>query len=112
MIRRRPSRVSHYLTFTVALLLVISFFAQQFTTAAPRDKQEERQIAELVAQIVPRYHINQVHIDDAVSEQLFKRYFEDLDPLKLYFLQSDIDSFANARTTLDDSVKVGDLDFA
>ncbi len=108
MIRRRPSRASNKIAFAVAILLGMSFFAQQFSAAAPR----EQEIASLVAKIVPRYHINQVTIDDAVSEQLFNRYFDDLDPLKRYFVQSDIDEFAGKKTSLDDTVKVGNIDFA
>ncbi|MGD9855722.1 MAG: carboxy terminal-processing peptidase [Planctomycetaceae bacterium] len=108
MIRRRPSRASNNIVLALALLLGMSFFAQQFSAAAPK----EQEIASLVAKIVPRFHINRVTIDDAVSEQLFKRYFHDLDPLKLYFLQSDLDAFAGMRTSLDDSVKAGNVDFA
>ncbi|MCA9078297.1 MAG: carboxy terminal-processing peptidase [Planctomycetaceae bacterium] len=108
MIGRKPSRASSNLVLAIMLLLGMSFFAQQFSSAAP----EEQEIAKLVAQIVPRYHINQVEINDTVSEQLFDRYFDDLDPQKLYFLQEDIDRFSNARTLLDDAVKQGNVDFA
>ncbi len=108
MIRRRPSPASNKIAFAVAILLGMSFFAQQFSAAAPR----EQEIASLVAKIIPRYHINQVTIDDAVSEQLFNRYFDDLDRLKRYFVQSDIDEFASMKTSLDDTVKVGNIDFA
>lgn len=108
MIGRKPSRASSNLVLAVILLLGMSFFAQQFSSAAP----EEQEIAKLVAQIVPRYHINQVQINDTVSEQLFDRYFDDLDPQKLYFLQEDIDRFSQARTLLDDAVKQGNVDFA
>ncbi len=108
MIRRRSSRASNKIAFAVAILLGMSFFAQQFSAAASR----EQEIASLVAKIVPRYHINQVTIDDAVSEQLFNRYFDYLDRGKRYFLQSDIDEFAGMKTSLDDTVKVGNIDFA
>ncbi len=108
MIGRKPSRASSNLVLAVMLILGISFFAQHFSSAAP----EEQQIAKLVAQIVPRYHINQVQINDSVSEQLFDRYFDDLDPQKLYFLQEDVDRFAKVRKMLDDAVKVGNVDFA
>ncbi|MCA9026831.1 MAG: carboxy terminal-processing peptidase [Planctomycetaceae bacterium] len=108
MIGRKPSRASSKLVLAVMLILGTSFFAQQFSSAAP----EEQQIAKLVAQIVPRYHINQVQINDAVSEQLFDRYFDTWDSQKLYFLQEDIDRFSKVRTMLDDAVKVGNVDFA
>lgn len=108
MIHRRPTRTSNNVALALALLLGTSFFAQQFSAAAP----QEQEIAKRVAEIVPRFHINKVKIDDAISEQLYDRFFKDLDPQKLYFLKEDIDAFADKRKTLDDSVKAGDVEFA
>jgi len=108
MIHRRPSRTSNNVVLALALLLGMSFFAQQFSTAAP----QEQEIAKLVAETVPRFHINQVTIDDAVSEQLYDQFFKDLDPQKLYFLQKDLDDFAGMRKSLDDTVKAGNVEFA
>lgn len=105
---RKSSRATT--TLSVGLLLAIGtlFCAQQFSTAAPMDEET----AKLVAQMVPRYHLNQVRIDDTLSEQLFNKYFKDLDPQKLYFLKSDIDGFAPFKTALDDGIRKGDVEFA
>jgi carboxyl-terminal processing protease len=97
-------------TLSAALLFAIGtlFVAQQFSTAAPDDQETSK----LVAQMVPRYHLSQVRIDDELSKTLFEKYFRDLDPQKLYFLKSDIEAFEPFRTALDDGVKRGDVEFA
>jgi carboxyl-terminal processing protease len=97
-------------TLSAALLVAIGtlFVAQQFSVAAPTDEETSK----LVAQMVPRYHLNQVRIDDDLSKHLFAKYFKDLDPQKLYFLKADIEAFQTFQTALDDGVKTGDVEFA
>lgn len=65
-----------------------------------------------VAQLIEARHFEKQPIDDAVSIELFEDYIDAWDPNRLYFLKSDIDTFANYRTSLDDQVKVGQLSFA
>lgn len=55
-------------------------------------------------------HYNKQTLDDALSSQLFDAYLKSLDPSRLFLLQSDIDSFAKYRNTLDDSLRKGDLE--
>jgi carboxyl-terminal processing protease len=97
-------------TLSAALLFAIGslFVAQQFSTAAPADEETSK----IVAQMVPRYHLSQVRVDDELSKHLFEKYFKDLDPQKLYFLKSDIEAFEPFKTALDDGVKRGDVEFA
>ncbi|WP_046003134.1 carboxy terminal-processing peptidase [Pseudoalteromonas rubra] len=59
-----------------------------------------------------REHYKRFKLDDALSEQIFDRYIENLDYNKSLFLQSDIDKFANYRKQFDDALKKGKLDFA
>lgn len=82
------------------------------TTAAPRlaPTQEQAQTAYLSAQLLGRYHYKSVPLDDALSEKIFDRYLKALDPERLFFTQADVDSFAEARTRLDDAIQRGNLD--
>lgn len=73
---------------------------------------EDGKTAQMVASMVASRHINHPQIDDALSEKLLKRYIEVWDPQKLYFLQSDIDEFSKEKTTLDDKILKGDVQFA
>lgn len=64
---------------------------------------------EVVAKLENKHYRKQV-LDDALSSQLLDAYLKSLDPTRLFLLQSDIDSFARYRTTLDDALHKGDLE--
>ncbi len=44
-----------------------------------------------------RDHLTGQRIDDTVSERTLKSFIKDLDPLKLFFYQSDIDEFNRSK---------------
>ena len=70
---------------------------------------QQAQAALWSAQILTRYHYKAAPLDDAMSEKIFVNYVESLDREKNFFLQSDIDRFASARTQLDDAILGQDL---
>ena len=79
-------------------------------TASPLEPlQVESQAAHLSAEILTRYHYRRIPLDDASSSKIFDYYLKALDGEKIYFLQADIDSFANARTKLGDAILDEDL---
>lgn len=49
-------------------------------------------------------------LDDALSQEVFDRYLEALDPAKQFFTAQDVARFARYRTTLDDAIKGGELE--
>ena len=67
--------------------------------------------AKMAAKLLGDYHVSGRQIDDDTSRRLFERFFESLDPAKLYFERADLDHFRDYRTQLDDAVKRGDLSF-
>ena len=71
--------------------------------------RQEAQAAHLTAVLLSRFHYKGVVLDDALSEKVFDQYIKSLDPDKLFFIQSDIDQFAGARTKLDDAILTEDL---
>lgn len=105
----RPSfRTMTILTACVALLVGTTIFAQQAGTTAPA----EQMTAKLVTEMITRSHISQKPLDDRISAMLLKRMLKDLDPQKLYFLESDIEAVSKFRDQLDDLIRIGNLDFA
>ena len=66
----------------------------------------------MVCQLVHRFHISQKKIDDSISKKTLQRYIDSVDPLKLYFIQSDIEAFKKLETKLDDQLVRGDVKFA
>jgi carboxyl-terminal processing protease len=75
-------------------------------------RPEDRAIARAVKNMVESEHISKRVLDDELSIRAYDRFLNDLDSLKLYFLQSDIDDFARYRTKLDDLARNGDITFA
>lgn len=56
-----------------------------------------------------RYAYRPRALDDALSQTVFKDYFESLDGSKLYFTAQDLEKYANLRTGFDDAIKAGDV---
>jgi len=70
---------------------------------------QEPEAAQLAGEILSRHHYKPIALDDSLSSKIFDQYLKSLDGEKIFFLQSDIDSFADARTRLDDAILNGDL---
>ena len=84
--------------------------AEQATAAAPTAR--DSLVSKLIAQLMPRNHISGNELNDKISQRALDLFIESLDPLKLYFYQSDIDEFAAKSDQLDEMVRAGDLSFA
>ena len=81
---------------------------EEMTTARSAD----RQIIMGVAKIMRDQHLSKHKLDDEISTRAFDTYLKSFDPLKLYFLQSDVDGFAGSREKIDDFAGKGDMAFA
>ena len=82
------------------------------TTTAPKaitPDPHQALVDEAVAGLLQRYHYSKRPLDAAMSQEIFKHYLEDLDPNRSYFLQADVDGFANDKLTLGDDIRDGDL---
>ena len=86
--------------------------AIQVQPAPPKATIQDRMIAKTIAAQVPNLHISGEQLDDKISERALDLFIDRFDPLKLYFYQSDVDSFRKYRDQLDDMVKRGDLELA
>ncbi|NUQ63056.1 MAG: carboxy terminal-processing peptidase [Pirellulales bacterium] len=73
---------------------------------------KDRQIALTVTSLLKREHLSKHKLDDEISERCFQMFLKSLDPMKLYFYQSDIDGFQRQQKELDDAMRRGDVKFA
>ena len=80
--------------------------------AAAKPGPNDRQITLAVRSYLEREHFTRRPIDDEIARRWFGIFLEALDPMKVYFLQSDVDAFMQRRDSLDDLVKRGDVSFA
>jgi carboxyl-terminal processing protease len=74
---------------------------------APQKQQE--QAAQLSSQFLTRYSYRPVALDDSLSVKIMDRFIKSLDPDRMIFLQSDINTFMADSTKIDDAIKTEDL---
>jgi carboxyl-terminal processing protease len=77
---------------------------------APSDS--DRQVALAVTSLLRRDHLLRHPLDDEISRRCLDSFLEHLDPMKVYFYQSDVDSFRRKQDELDDLARRGDVSFA
>ena len=87
-----------------------SSFALDAKDLAPIKAQSEQTALyrEILDRLATRHYRGQ-EINDDLSKRYLAEYIEMLDPLKSYFLQSDIDNFNQWSTKLDDLARRGDV---
>ncbi len=85
---------------------------QQQTLQLARPTAKDRVVAKLIASLMPKNHISSQGLNDTISERALDLFINSLDPLKLYFYQSDVDEFQLSSKKIDDMVRAGDLSLA
>lgn len=92
----------------VLLLGVWSVLSADLVKPRPND----RHVANIVTTLIRREHLSKHPLDDEISERGLKAFLEALDPMKMYFLQSDVDEFMTRKDDLDDMLMDRDISFA
>ncbi len=98
--------------FLFLFLAIIASPANAFEAGSPPELKplpQQVQAARLTAEFLSRFHYKPVPLDDALSVKIMNRYIDSLDPDRLIFLQSDIDSFKTSSKEIDDAINQEDL---
>jgi len=83
-----------------------------FCFNSPKNDDEKMQtIMVSVKNTLSYLHYSPKPINDAYSQEVYKHYFEMVDPSKRFFLKSDMDEFAKHKMMLDDYLNQGNLIF-
>ncbi len=99
----------------LCLLLSASYaFADKLPRVieAEGPRAEDRMITRKVLELVTQGHVSQRAFDDELSERGFDHFLRSLDPMKQFFLKSDIAEFLPERTKQDDNLRRADIGFA
>lgn len=91
---------------SILFLLVLSV-----SFCFPKGEEDQSMVLKTIYQTLYFLHPKPVQIDDAFSQKVYKKYFENLDPQKNYLLQSDIEDFSSYRNRLNEAFIKGDLTF-
>jgi carboxyl-terminal processing protease len=73
---------------------------------------EDHSIAQEVAWLMEKQHLSRHPLDKEMSQRCLKNFLKTLDPMKLYFYQSDIDEFMKHQDELSGRMRRGDISFA
>ena len=96
-----------------AVICVIGLISSVTAIARPtQPSAADRQITLAVSMLMERQHLSQQALNDTISQRCLETFIKELDPLKLFFYQSDVDEFMQNRTHLDDLIRRGDIQFA
>lgn len=95
----------------LVLVLLLAFASCSFTTNTFNDPNKDKLLLQVITYVLERGHFDPQDINDEFSMKVYSDYLDNLDPLKRYFYQSDIDEFAKYQTELDDQIKAYDISF-
>ncbi|HET8839292.1 MAG TPA: carboxy terminal-processing peptidase [Flavobacteriaceae bacterium] len=102
----------NYKVLLLGLLLATascSFTTKKYDPDPNSDK--DKVLIELISFVLQRGHYSPETIDDTFSEEVYKSYIQSLDPLKRYFLASDLEEFSAYKHSIDDEIREGKVDF-
>ncbi len=95
----------------LALVVLVLFFEQAALAAADiKPTSVQKRTAKALVEQLENRHYSRQRYDDALSEAHLAAYFDDLDPNRVFFLQSDIDRFKPFANKLDNQWRRGKLD--
>ncbi len=99
------------LIFAISVLAISVAFASVDSGSALKIQPEmgHRYASNIATRFLTNYHYKRTRLDDDLSGEIFDAYLELLDPSRIYFLSSDIESFEPYRKSLDDALRHSDL---
>ena len=73
---------------------------------------DDHNVTKAVVQLLRSQHMSKHPLDNEIAHRFLDRYLKMLDPMKLYFLQQDVDNFKMRQDDLDELTRKGDVSFA
>ena len=93
------------------LAVFVAVASCSFTTKEFNDTDKDKVLIDLITYVLQKGHYSPSDINDEFSTEVYKDFINGLDPLKRYFLASDIEEFSKYKTEIDDQIKSKDLTF-
>lgn len=93
------------------LAVFVSVASCSFTTKKFDDPDKDKLLLDLITYVLQKGHYEPKDINDQFSTEVYHDFIKGLDPLKRYFIASDIEEFSKYKTQIDDQIKNKDLSF-
>jgi carboxyl-terminal processing protease len=108
-------RIVEFMKRNYKVILLITALSAILWSFVPSEKKEDpekdKMLLELLTYVLKNGHYSPVVMDDNFSIKVYKKYLENIDPTKRFFIQSDIDEFSKFETAIDDMIKNKDITF-
>ncbi|WGD33593.1 carboxy terminal-processing peptidase [Olleya sp. YS] len=95
----------------ILLVLVLAFGSCSFTAKVEDNPDKDKLLIQIITLALDQLHFEPKQLNDAFSAEIYSDYLELVDPLKRYFLQSDINDFKKFETEIDDQLRAYDISF-
>lgn len=90
---------------------IISVASCSFTNKTFESSDKDKVLIELITYVLEKGHFDPKEVDDDFSENVYYEYIDALDPLKRFFLESDIEEFEKYKYKIDDQLQALDITF-
>lgn len=108
-------RIVEFMKKNYKIILLVTALSAILWSFIPSQKKEDPEkdklLLDLLTMVLERGHYSPIALDDDFSKKVYKKYLDNIDPTKRFFLQSDIDEFSKYETSIDDMIKNKDLTF-
>jgi carboxyl-terminal processing protease len=101
-----------YLSALLAALAVVSTAWVRPSVADLKPSDNDQYVTKTVTILLRREHLSKRKLDDEISQRTLKTFLRQLDPMKLYFTQADVNGFGEMEFQLDDLALDGDVSMA
>ena len=108
-------RIVEFMKRNYKVILLVTALSAILWSFVPSEKKEDPEkdklLLELLTFVLEKGHYSPVDLNDDFSKKVYKKYLDNIDPTKRFFLQGDIDEFSKYETSIDDMIKDKDLTF-
>lgn len=92
-------------------LLVFAMVSCSFAKKTFEDPGKDKTLVDLISYVLERWHFDPQDVNDKFSENVYNDFIESLDPMKRYFLASDLEEFEVYKDKIDDEIKEPGVQF-
>lgn len=93
------------------LVLLLAFGSCSFTTKVDNDPNKDKLLIQIVTLALEQLHFQPKNFNNDFSKDVYKTYLERIDPLKRFFLKSDIEEFQKYELLIDNQLREYDITF-
>ncbi|OIQ18205.1 carboxy terminal-processing peptidase [Lacinutrix sp. MedPE-SW] len=93
------------------LVLLLAFGSCSFTTKVNNDPNKDKLLIQIITLALEQLHFQPKDFNDEFSKDVFNTYLNRIDPLKRFFLKSDIEEFKAFEKQLDNQLLEYDIAF-